>query len=65
MNFSLSLILHLGLSLSLGSSSHWNMRFSVFNKHGGMYVTLSTEIDALRKLVVTRVAVIQMFSEIP
>jgi hypothetical protein len=41
------------------------MRFSVFNKHGGMYVTLSTEIDALRKLVVTRVAVIQMFSEIP
>jgi hypothetical protein len=60
MNFSLSLslILDLGLSLSLGSSSHRNMRFFTSGKHGGMYVTLSTEADALRKLMITRVAVI-------
>jgi hypothetical protein len=41
------------------------MRFFVSIKHGSLYGTLGSEADALRKLVITRVAVIKMLSQIP
>jgi len=41
------------------------MRFFVSIKHGSLYGTLGSEADTLRKLVITRVAVIKMLSQIP
>lgn len=68
LSLSLSLNLNLGLRssvnlrLSLGSSSHWSMSFFVSGKHAGMYGTLGRV--TLRKLVITRVAVIKMLPKI-
>jgi len=49
----------------LGPSSHWNVRFLASSYHGSLYGTLSSEAGAFRKLVITRVAVIKMLSQIP